>query len=422
MTKNSDRAVAITGLGLITPAGVGREATWQGVLRGRSLAAQDPELKELPVDFSCRVPYMTPDQARIGGGKSWRMGQFTRLAVLAAREAVADAGFAGGDWDGARVAVVIGSGLAGAVHLEEQSARMLQEGPERVAPTLIPMLISNMAAGEVALDLGARGPSLATESACASGASALAVARDLLLSGACDIAVAGGTEAAITPVITTGFHRMGALSSRGDEPAAASRPFAADRDGFVIAEGAAICVLERPADARSRGRRSYALLAGAGQSTDAHHPTAPAPGGAVAESALRTAIADAGLAPGDIDHVNAHGTSTSLNDRAEAELIARVLPHGPSVTAPKGVLGHSLGAAGAIEAALTALTIHHGKVPPIANLTPENLGFPLDCVTGTPRPQDVRAAVTHSFGFGGHNVVLALTSARTVDTATAAST
>ncbi|RFC71296.1 beta-ketoacyl-[acyl-carrier-protein] synthase family protein [Streptomyces sp. AcE210] len=412
MTTTSDRTISVTGLGLITPAGVGREATWAGVLRGRSTATQDPELKELPVDFSCRIPLMTPEQARIGGGKSWRMGQFTRLAVLAAREAVANAGFTpGGDWGGARVAVVIGSGLAGAAHLEEQSARFLRGGPDLVAPTLVPMLISNMAAGEVALDLGAYGPSLATESACASGASAFAVARDLLLADACDIAVAGGAEAAVTPVITTGFQRMGALSARGDEPEAASRPFAVDRDGFVIAEGAAVCVLERSADARARGHRVYAHLAGVGQSTDAHHPTAPAPGGAVAESALRTAVADAGLAPGDIDHVNAHGTSTPLNDRAEAELIARVLPHSPSVTAPKGVLGHSLGAAGAIEAALTALTIHHGTVPPVANLTPGTLGFPLDCVTGAPRPQRVGAAVTHSFGFGGHNVVLTLTSA-----------
>ncbi|MBO0511950.1 beta-ketoacyl-[acyl-carrier-protein] synthase family protein, partial [Streptomyces beijiangensis] len=257
------------------------------------------------------------------------------------------------------------------------------------------------------LDLGARGPSLATETACASGASALAVARDLLLSGACDIAVAGGTEAAITPVVTTGFQRMGALSSRTGDPAAASRPFADDRDGFVISEGAAILVLERVGDARARGRRGYAQLAGTGMSSDAHHPTAPAPGGNVAEVALRAAVAEAGLRPSDIDHVNAHGTSTPKNDEMEAELIGRVLPHGPSVTAAKGVLGHSLGAAGAVEAALTVLTIHHSTVPPVANLTPQSLAFDLDCVTGAERRQDVRAAVSHSFGFGGHNVVLA---------------
>ncbi|MBK3578381.1 beta-ketoacyl-[acyl-carrier-protein] synthase family protein [Streptomyces sp. MBT65] len=401
--------VSITGLGLITPAGVGREATWEGVLSGRSAAATDPELKGCAVDLSCRIPLMTPEQARIGGGKAWRMGRFSQLAVLAAREAVADAGLDPAGWDGARVAVVIGSGLAGAVHLEDQTIRHHQGGPELVSPALVPMLISNMAAGEVLLDLGAHGPSLATETACASGASALAVARGLLLAGLCDIAVAGGAEAAVTPVITSGFQRMGALSSRVDEPGLASRPFAADRDGFVISEGAAILVLEREADARARGQRRYARLAGAGQTSDAYHPTAPAPGGVHAERALRSALAEAGLCPADVDHVNAHGTSTPLNDLTEAELIERVLPHRPSVSAAKGVLGHSLGAAGAIEAALTALTLHRSTVPPIANLTPDNLPFDLDCVTGAPREQRVRAAVSHSFGFGGHNVVLLLT-------------
>ncbi|WP_328681109.1 beta-ketoacyl-[acyl-carrier-protein] synthase family protein [Streptomyces sp. NBC_00343] len=407
--KAASAPVSVTGLGLITPAGVGREETWNGVLGGRSAGATDPELKGCAVDLSCRIPLMTPEQARIGGGKAWRMGRFSQLAVLAAREAVADAGLDPAGWDGARVAVVIGSGLAGAAHLEDQTVRHHQGGPELVSPALVPMLIPNMAAGEVSLDLGAHGPSLATETACASGASALAVARGLLLAGLCDIAVAGGTEAAVTPVITSGFQRMGALSSRVDEPGLASRPFAADRDGFVISEGAAILVLEREADARARGQRRYARLAGAGQTSDAHHPTAPAPGGVHAEAALRSALAEAGLGPADVDHVNAHGTSTPLNDLTEAELIARVLPHRPSVTAAKGVLGHSLGAAGAIEAALTALTVHRSTVPPIANLTPDNLPFDLDCVTGTPREQRVRAAVSHSFGFGGHNVVLLLT-------------
>ncbi|MCX4560093.1 beta-ketoacyl-[acyl-carrier-protein] synthase family protein [Streptomyces phaeochromogenes] len=401
--------VSVTGLGLITPAGVGRESTWVGILRGRSVATADPELKECAVDFSCRVPAMTPEQARIGGGKAWRMGHFTRLAVLAAREAVSDAGLDPAGWDGSRVAVVIGSGLAGASHLEDQTLRHHHGGPELVSPALVPMLIPNMAAGEVLLDLGARGPSLATETACASGASALATARHLLLAGLCDIAIAGGAEAAVTPVITSGFQRMGALSSRTGDPGAASRPFAADRDGFVISEGAAVLVLERPEDARARGRRAYAQLAGAGLTSDAYHPTAPSPGGVHAETALRAALAEADLSPADVDHVNAHGTSTPLNDLTEAEMIGRVLPHRPSVTAAKGVLGHSLGAAGAIEAALTALTIRHSTVPPIANLTPGNLAFDLDCVTGQPRAQRVRAAVSQSFGFGGHNVVLLFT-------------
>ncbi|MCY0925538.1 beta-ketoacyl-[acyl-carrier-protein] synthase family protein [Streptomyces sp. H27-H1] len=409
------RAVAVTGLGMITPAGIGREDTWAGVLRARSTAATDPELKDCPVDFACRIPAMTPEQGRIGGGKAWRMGRFTQLAVLAAREAVADAGLDPTSWDGARVAVVIGSGLAGAAHLETQTLRHHQSGPDLVSPSLIPMFIPNMAAGEVSADLGAHGPSLATETACASGATALAVARDLLLSGACDIALAGGAEAAVTPVVATGFARMGALSGRVEQPAAASRPFAADRDGFVIAEGAAVLVLERTADAAARGRRGYAHLAGAGLTSDAHHPTAPSPGGEYAEAALRAALAQAGLSPADVDHVNAHGTSTPLNDRTEAELIARVLPHGPSVTAPKGVLGHSLGASGAVEAALTALAIRDSRVAPIANLAAGDSGcgsgspFDIDCVTGTVREQRVSVAVSHSFGFGGHNVVLVLT-------------
>lgn len=397
------RAISVTCLGMITPAGDGRDAAWAGVRRGVSTAATDTELKGLPVDFSCRLPDSCDPAPRIGR-KSWRMPRFAQLAVVAAREAVADAGLDPQSWDGTRVAVIIGSGLAGAGHLEEQTLRLHQAGPERVSAMLVPQLISNTAAGEVSLDLGARGPSMATETACASGATAIAVARDLLLSGTCDIAIAGGTDTAVTPVITTGFHQMGALSGRTDDPSAASRPFAADRDGFVIAEGAAVLVLERAADAEARGHRGYADLAGVDNTSDAFHPTAPAPDGRGAEAALRTAIADAGLAPSDVDHVNAHGTSTPKNDEAEASVIARVLPHGPSVTSAKGVLGHTLGAAGAIEAALTVLSIRHGVVPPTANLTAP--AFPIDCVTGTERPQRIRSAVSHSFGFGGHNVVL----------------
>ena len=408
MTATS-RAIAVTGLGMTTPAGGDGATTWEGVRRGLATADRDTQLKGMPVDFSCRVPESADPAARIGR-KSWRMPRFAQLAVVAAREAVADAGLDPATWDGTRVAVVIGSGLAGVAHLEEQTLRLHQSGPERVSALLVPQLISNTAAGEVSLDLGARGPSMATETACASGATALAVARDLLLAGTCDIAIAGGTDAAVTPVITTGFHQLGALSGRIDDPAGASRPFAADRDGFVIAEGSGVLVLERAEDAEARGRRSYADLVGVGQTSDAHHPTAPAPDGRGAEAALRTALADAGLTPSDVDHVNAHGTSTPKNDEVEAAVIARVLPHGPSVTSAKGVLGHTLGAAGAIEAALTALTLRHGVVPPIANLA--STAFPLDCVVGAERRQAVRVAASHSFGFGGHNVVLVFTAGR----------
>ncbi|MGY0070549.1 beta-ketoacyl-[acyl-carrier-protein] synthase family protein [Streptomyces sp. QTS137] len=400
--------VAVTGLGLVTSAGEGADATWDAVCRGVGTAAHDPELAALPVDFSCRVPLSREALGRRVGRTAWRMSRNAQLAVLAAREAVHDAGLGPGTWNGDRVAVVIGCGLGADAAREEQARRLEERGADMVSALTIPLIIPNMAAGEVSIDLGARGPSLAPATACASGATAVAVARDLLATGQCDVAVAGATEAAVTPLTAAGFWRAGTLARRTDAVAGASRPFAADREGFVLAEGAGILVLERTADAAARGARTRARLVGCGSTSDAHHPTAPAPDARGTERALRTALADAGLTPHDVGHVNAHGTSTPLNDAGEAALIARVLPHRPSVTAPKGVLGHSLGAAGAVEAALTVLTLQHRTVPPIANLRAPAPGFDIDCVTGGPRRQDVRVAVSHSFGFGGHNVVLAL--------------
>ncbi|MDU0299695.1 beta-ketoacyl-[acyl-carrier-protein] synthase family protein [Streptomyces sp. PAL114] len=399
--------VAVTGLGLVTPAGEGVAATWEGVCRGVGTASHDPALAGLPVDFSCRVPLSREELDRRVGRASWRMARNAVLAVLAAREAVHDAGLDPVTWDARRVAVVIGCGIGADAVREEQGRRLEQRGADLVSALTVPQILPNMAAGEVSIDLGARGPALAPATACASGATAVAVARDLLAAGRCDVAVAGGTEAAVSPLAAAGFWRMGTLSGRTDAAATASRPFAEDRDGFVLAEGAGVLVLERAADAAARGASVRARLLGCGSTSDAHHPTAPDPDGRGAEDALRTALAEAGLVPGDVDHVNAHGTSTPLNDAGEAALISRVLPHRPSVTAPKGVLGHSLGASGAVEAALTVLTIQHRTVPPVGNLRAPAAGFGIDCVTKEPRRQDVRAAVSHSFGFGGHNVVLA---------------
>ncbi|MFE7309282.1 beta-ketoacyl-[acyl-carrier-protein] synthase family protein, partial [Streptomyces sp. NPDC057546] len=243
--------------------------------------------------------------------------------------------------------------------------------------------------------------------ACASGAGAIALGRDLLATGQCDVVVAGGAEAVLTPLVVTAFARMGALSRRTADPAGASRPFAADRDGFVIGEGAAVLVLERTADAYARGGRPRALLTGTGSSTDAHHPTAPDPEGGGARKAVEAALREAGWAAHEVDHINAHGTSTQLNDAMEAALISELFPHRPSVTAPKGVLGHTLAASGAIEAVATVLTLEHGLVPPIANLDSLPDGFDLDCVVKEARIQPVERALSHSFGFGGHNVVLA---------------
>lgn len=402
--------VAVTGLGLVTPAGIGVEPSWQRVLTGESAASTDPNLAELSVRFSCSVPGFDAVE-QLGRKAARRLDRFVQLAIVAAREAVADAGLDPETWDGARVGVVLGCGMGGASTWEEQHRRMLDHGPGRVSAMLIPMLVPNMVAGQVAMEFGAMGPNLVTATACASATTAIGVARDLLRSGACDVVLTGGSEAGLTPLSIAGFAQMGALSGRNDDPASASRPFDTDRDGFVAAEASGILVLERPEDARARGARVRAHVAGYGASADAFHITAPDPDGNGASLAVRAALADAGLAPSDIEHVNAHGTSTPLNDVAEARMIRAVVGDHPVITSTKGVTGHALGAAGAIEAAFTVLTIEHGRIPPTANLESQDPEVLLDVVAKEPRDTAVRAALCNSFGFGGQNAVLAITAA-----------
>ncbi|MFE9252567.1 beta-ketoacyl-[acyl-carrier-protein] synthase family protein [Streptomyces sp. NPDC007088] len=401
------RAVAVTGLGAVSPAGLGTGALWDALCAGRSLARRLPELGSAPVGFGCALPEDIDVDAEVGGRAAWRMGRFSKLALLAAREAVQDAGLDPATWEGTRVAVVLGVGVGGVSALVDNVRRLDSRGPEAVAPSLVPLMMPNAAAGEIAIALGARGPSLAPTTACASGASALAVGRDLLDTGQCDLVIAGGAESLLTPLVLAAFARMGALSTRTD-PATASRPFAEDRDGFVLGEGAGVVILERLAHARARRARVRALLAGTGSSTDAYHPTAPPADGAGAREAVRAALRDAGWSAQDVDHINAHGTSTPLNDAMEAAVITRTYARPPVVTAVKGTIGHTFGAAGALEAVVSVLTLEHQVVPPVANLDLSGMGFDLDCVTKTPRPVRLATALSHSFGFGGHNVVLAL--------------
>ncbi len=396
--------LAVTGLGLVTPAGIGVDATWRGVCAGASTARTDPELADLPVTFSCRVPAFEPRRAV--GRRSWQYDRFVQLALVAAREAVADAGLDPATWDGARVAVVLGCGLGGVATWETQHKNLLGGGPPTVSALLIPMLVPNMVAGQVGIALRATGPNFVTASACASGATAIGTARALLHSGACDVVVTGGSEAGVSPLILTGFAQMTALSTRVDDPAAASRPFDADRDGFVLGEGSAVLVLERATDARARGARVRARLLGYGASADAYHATAPEPGGRGVTRAIRTALTDAGITPSDVDHVNAHGTATPANDRTEATAIARTLGPRPAVTSAKGVIGHTLGAAGAIEAALTVLAVQHDTIPPTANLERQDPEITVDVVARAPRHVPVHVAISNSFGFGGQNAVL----------------
>ncbi|GHA63473.1 beta-ketoacyl-[acyl-carrier-protein] synthase family protein [Streptomyces anthocyanicus] len=405
----TDPSLAVTGLGLVTAAGMGVDATWEGVLRGRSAGARDERLAGLPVDIACAVPGLQP--ARHVDRRSVLIhDRFVQLAIVAAREAVADAGLDPLTWDGARVGVVVGCGLGGVTTWETQHRRLLERGPEAVSALLVPMLVPNMAAGHLAMDLRALGPNLVTATACASGGTALGVAARLLRDGTCDIVVAGGTEAGVSPLMVTGFAQMGALSRRVDDPAAASRPFDADRDGFVIGEGSGMLVLERAADAEARGATVRARLLGHGASADAHHVTAPDPEGAGALRAMEAALAQAGVTGRDIDHVNAHGTSTPLNDAVEAAVLGRLLGDRATVTSAKGVLGHTLGAAGAIEAALTVLSIERSTVPPTANLRRRDPAVDLDVVADAPREQKVELAMSNSFGFGGQNAVLVFAS------------
>ncbi|MFI1757783.1 beta-ketoacyl-[acyl-carrier-protein] synthase family protein [Streptomyces sp. NPDC020571] len=405
----TDPSLAVTGLGLVTAAGMGVDATWEGVLRGRSAGAKDDRLSGLPVDIACAVPGLQP--ARHVDRRSVLIhDRFVQLAIVAAREAVSDAGLDPLTWDGARVGVVVGCGLGGVTTWETQHRRLLERGPEAVSALLVPMLVPNMAAGHLAMDLRALGPNLVTATACASGGTALGTAARLLRDGTCDIVVAGGSEAGVSPLMVTGFAQMGALSRRVDDPAAASRPFDADRDGFVIGEGSGMLVLERAADAEARGATVRARLVGHGASADAHHVTAPDPEGTGALRAMEAALAQAGVTGRDIDHVNAHGTSTPLNDAAEAAVLRRLLGDRATVTSAKGVLGHTLGAAGAIEAALTVLSIERSTVPPTANLRRRDPAVDLDVVADAPREQKVELAMSNSFGFGGQNAVLVFAS------------
>ncbi|MCS0636689.1 beta-ketoacyl-[acyl-carrier-protein] synthase family protein [Streptomyces sp. LP05-1] len=403
------RAAAVTGMGLLTPAGTGARALWECLCRAESTAAHDPALAGMPVDFSCRVPDFDPAGLR---NIAWRTNRFIQLAVAAARMAVTDSGLAPGGWDAPRVGVVMGVGTAGMEHWPGEAEKLLHGRLRAVSPLALPRSIPNMAAGEIALDLGVTGPNLSVSTACASGATALGVAKDLLASGRCDVVLAGGAESPrASQMAAVCFARMSVLSRGRHGPSGASRPFDADRDGFVLGEGAAVLVLESAEHARGRRAAVRAWLSGYGASADAHHPTTPDPRGGGASAAIGAALAEAGLRPCDIDHVNAHGSSTELNDLYEARALCRIFAEPPPVTANKGSLGHGIGAAGAIEAACAVLTLQHQLLPPVANFTRLDPRIDLDVVAGTPRRRTVRAVLSNSFGFGGQNAALVLTRA-----------
>ncbi|MGW2633925.1 beta-ketoacyl-[acyl-carrier-protein] synthase family protein [Streptomyces chattanoogensis] len=401
--------VAVTGLGLVTPAGHSAEDNWAALCRGRSLATPDPELAGLPVDFSCQVPGFDA-VAELGRSLARRVDRFIQFALVAARRAVADAALDPTSWPAERVGVVLGVGSNCLSTYVTEFGHLGAGRPERVSPLALPRSVPNMAAGEVAIDLGAQGPNFITSSACASGATAIGVARDLLRSGTCDIVLAGGSESGRSRMTATCFTRMRALSRQRERPELASRPFDAARDGFVLGEGAAVLVLERLTQAKARGVPAQALLRGYGAGADARHPVAPDPAGTGAARAVRAALEDGACTARDVGMVNAHGTSTPLNDAAEAAALTRAFGDDvPPVTASKGVIGHALGAAGAIQAAYTVLALRRGLIPPVANFEGQDGEHKLDIVAGRPRPVDAKTAISCSFGFGGQNAVLLFT-------------
>ncbi|WP_308053889.1 beta-ketoacyl-[acyl-carrier-protein] synthase family protein [Streptomyces sp. BV333] len=404
--------MVITGIGMVTPAGVGTATSWKTTCEGQPTGATDPRLTGAPVNFSCPVTGFDSDG--LIGVEARRMDPFTQYALAAAREAYADAQLAGSQADPARIGVLLGTGVAGLGTWQEQGERLHTRGARTVNPLTIPKAIGNIAAATVSMEFGLHGPSLSLATACATGTSALGLALDQLRAGRCDVVLAGGTEATISPLVSVAFDQLKALSRRRDAPELASRPFDQDRDGFVLGEGAAVLVLERAAHARARGQSAYAEVLGYGESSDAHHLTAPRPDGQGAQLALGKALDDAAVRPSDVTLVNAHATSTPQGDGIEARVIERLFGQRAAVTSTKGVTGHMLGAAGAVEAAFTALSIKHGVVPPTANFQAAGAGTPeIDIVHGASRHTPVSVAVSNSFGFGGHNAVIVLGSVDT---------
>ncbi|NQW18135.1 MAG: beta-ketoacyl-ACP synthase II [Chloroflexi bacterium] len=394
----------------MSPLGIGRESTWEGLLAGRSGidtiksfdASNHSTQIAAEIDGFEPMDYMDRKKAR-------RMDRFAQLACAASLEAMSHAGITIEDVDPTRFAVIIGSGVGGIKTLSEQFDVMRDRGPQRVTPFLIPMMLGDLAAGQVSMLIGAKGPNYSVVSACATGTDSIGEAREMILRGEADVALAGGTEAAVCEIAVAGFNSCMALSKRNDDPQGASRPFDAQRDGFVLGEGSGVLLLESAEHARKRGAKPLAEVAGYGASSDAHHITEPEPTGDGAFRAMSIALNDARLSPGELEYVNAHGTSTPMNDKYETLALKSALgEHAANIpiSSTKSMTGHLLGAAGGVEAAISVLSISEGAIPPTINLQNSDPDCDLDYVPNEYRRQMVRTAMSNSMGFGGHNAVL----------------
>ena len=406
---NGNRVV-VTGIGAITPLALNAEETWQKLLAGESGIGYIHHFDT--TDFDTKIAGEVTDfdpKAVLDAKEARRMDRFCQFAVAAADQAIQDAGLDVEKLDRERIGVVVSSGIGGMGTFETETRKLIERGPGRVSPFFIPMMIADIAAGHISMRYGFRGPNYAIVSACASAANAIADALQLIRRGVADIVIAGGAEATITPLGVAGFNSMKALSTRNDAPQKASRPFDAERDGFVMGEGGGILVFENLDHARARGARIYGELAGAGLSADAYHITAPAPEGVGAQQAMRRALEDAKLQPQDVQYVNAHGTSTEANDKNETLAIAKVFGETAetlNINSTKSMIGHLLGASGAVEAIVTLLTIRDGKIHPTINQEHPDPDCFLNYTPNEAQTREVQAAVSNSFGFGGHNVCL----------------
>ncbi len=414
MAVGQDHRVVVTGLGAVSPLGLDVPSLWEALKAGRSgvdrITLFDPEGYETRIAAEVKgfnaADHIEHREAR-------RMDRYTQFAVIASLQAVAQAklDLDANPEEACNVGVLIGSGIGGITTLSAQMAVLSEKGPGRISPFLVPMMIADAASGHVSIMLGAKGVNFCATSACSSGADAVGEACEIIKRGDAQVMLAGGAEAAIAPISIAGFNSVGALSKRNDEPQKASRPFDAERDGFVMGEGAAVMVLESLPHALRRGAPILAEVGGYGATSDAHHITQPDARGEGGAKAIQVALNKAGLHPEEVDYINAHGTSTQLNDRCETMAIKAAMgqhAYRVPVSSTKSMTGHLIAAAGAIEAIICVLAIQHGIIPPTINLDHPDSDCDLDYVPNVARPGKVRIALSNSFGFGGHNSVLAL--------------
>lgn len=406
----SKRRVVITGMGVITPLGIGLEQSWKNLLKGRPGIRRITQFdaSQFSTQIAGEVDGFVPEDF-IELKEIKKMDRFIHFALAAAKMALEDSGYAISDQNAERVGVFVGSGIGGLRTIEHYHSVLLEKGPKRITPFFIPMLVVNLASGQISIKFGAKGPNSAVATACATGSHAIGDAFKIIQRGDADVMIAGGAESVITPLGIGGFNALKALSTRNDEPEKASRPFDRDRDGFIMGEGAGIVILESLESALQRSANMYAEIVGYGMSADAYHITSPAPGGEGAARCMILALKDGGAEPSDVDYINAHGTGTKHGDELETSAIKTVFrehAYRLLVSSTKSMTGHLLGAAGGVESVITVMSIVHGIVPPTINLDNPDPECDLNYVPYQSKEFPIRYALTNSFGFGGTNACL----------------